>query len=84
MKNNFQVTSIPLEDMTIKDLRRKLTTKSNYAELVAQKASEHGFNLTKSSIYNTIQQNGGAHEDVIKKVLISIIRERTGKLEAIV
>jgi hypothetical protein len=73
-----------LEDLSIRELRKKLTTKSNYAELVVDKAGEYGFQLTKFSVYNAIQRNGGEHEDVIKKVLISIIRERESRLAAII
>lgn len=73
-----------LDDMTIRQLRKKLTTKSNYAELVVEKAGEYGFPLTKFAVYNAIQRNGGEHEDVIKKVLIAIIKEREQRLASII
>lgn len=73
-----------LDEMSIRDLRKKLTTKSNYAELVVERAGEFGFELTKYAVYNAIQRNGGEHADVIKRVLLSIIREREDKLAAIV
>lgn len=81
--SNLQDSNL-LEDLSIKELRKKLTTKSNYAELVAEKAKEYGFKLSKFAVYNAIQRNGGEHEDVIKKILISIIREREQRLAAIV
>lgn len=77
-------TGISLENLTIRELRKKLTAKSDYAKLVVERAAEYGFELSKPTVYNAIQRNGGEHEDVIKRVLISIIREREEKLAAIV
>ena len=84
MESKVNPKRISLEKLTIRELRGKLSTKSNYAEMVVERAKESGFPLTKFSVYNAIQRNGGEHADVIKKVLISIINEREEKLAAIV
>ena len=84
MKNSSSVQLNDLEVLSIRDLRKMLTTKSNYAGLVVDRAKLYGFELTKFAVYNAVQINGGANEDVIKKVFISIIKEREAKLAEIV
>lgn len=73
-----------MEELTIRQIRNKLSRKSNYAELVVARAKEYGFTINKGAVYDAVSRDSGEHKDLVKKVLISVVKEREQKLAAIV
>lgn len=72
-----------LETLSIEELRQRTKIKKYLAKEIQNKARKAGFNLSISSIYYTFRNPNNYCAEIIKRSLISIIREQEEKLEAI-
>lgn len=77
------IDTSPLENLTISQLKQRTKIKKGLAKEIQKKANQAGFPLTINSIYYTFRNPNNYCAEIIKRSLISIIREQEEKLEAI-